>query len=157
MQWDGEKHPSLNFTPSHLKPLLPLPWAVQGYGRGCCDQSMTAALCHCSSHTFPLLQGVLLFMVISFLQGTSICSNERSSIAVGGYLLHRDLHELLADRLLPHGLFQRLQDNLCSSSWRTLTPSFFNDLDVCRVVAVTDSHSCPSQLQFFWCLFFSPP
>lgn len=80
---------------------------------------------------------------------------ERSSIAVGGYLLPRDLHELLADRLLSHGLFQRLQGNVCSSSWRTFTPSFFNDLGVCRVV-FTDSHSCPSQLQFFWRLFFSP-
>lgn len=152
--WDGEKHPSLKFTPSFFTPLLPLPWVVQGDGRGSWDQSVTAALCHCSSHTFPLLQRGLLFMVFSFLQGT--CFNKRSSIAAGGYLLHIDLHGLQGDWLLHHGLLQGLQDKFFSSFWSTSSPSFFNDLGVCRVVAVTDSHSSLSQLQFFVAfLFFS--
>lgn len=108
------------------------------------DQTIRAALCHCSSHTFTLLQLMLLFLAISFLYGTSICFNKRSSTAVGGYLLHRDVHELHGDRLY-HGLFQMLHSNLGSSSWSTSTPSFFNDLGVCRVAAVTDSHSSLSQ------------
>lgn len=150
VQWDGEKHPSLNFTPSYFSTSPALSCA----GRWeCFDQSMTAALCHRSSHTCPLL----LFMVTSFLQGTSTCFKERSSLAVGRYLLHTDLHELQGDRQLHHGLFQRLQGNLCSSSWNTLTTSFFNDLGVCRIVAVTVSHSSLSQFQFFGGFFFFSP
>lgn len=132
---------------------------MQGNGRGSRDQSIAAALCHCYSHTFPLLHPALHLMVFSFLQGTSTCSKERSSIAAGGCLLHIDLHGLQGDRLPHHGPFQRLQGNFSSSSGSTPTPSFFNDLGVCKVVAVTDSYSSHNSgfLVFFFFLKYISP
>jgi len=49
-----------------------------------------------------------------------------------------DLHGLQGHSLPHHGLLHRLQRNLCSGT----SPSFFNDLVVCRVVYLTYSHSC---------------
>jgi len=55
--------------------------------------------------------------------------------------------------LLWRGVLHRLQGNLCSSAWSTSSPSFFNDLGVCRVVSLASSHSslstAPSQQFFF--------
>ncbi|KAK4820738.1 hypothetical protein QYF61_004419 [Mycteria americana] len=61
-----------------------------------------------------------------------------------------DLHGLQGDSLPHHGLHQGLQGNLCSGAWSTLSPSFFADLGVYRVVSLTyPQSSLWLQLQFF--------
>jgi len=63
-----------------------------------------------------------------------------------------NLHGLQWDSLPHHGLHHRLQGNLCSGTWST-SSLFFTDLGVCRVVALTYSHS---SLQLQLRRFFSP-
>ena len=47
-----------------------------------------------------------------------------------------DLHGLQGDSLPHHGLYHRLQGNLCPGTWSTSSLSFFTDLGVYRVVSL---------------------
>jgi len=51
-----------------------------------------------------------------------------------------DLHGLQGHSLPHHGLRHGCR-GVCSSAWRTFSPSFFTDLGVCRVVSLASSHS----------------
>ena len=67
-----------------------------------------------------------------------------------------DLHGLQGDSLPHHGLFHRLQGNVFSGAWTTSSPSFFNELGVCRVL--TPLSSCKNALtQFVFLLNYVVP
>jgi len=48
-----------------------------------------------------------------------------------------DLHEFQGNSLLHHGLYNGLQENLCSGASTISSLSFFTDLCVCRAVPLT--------------------
>ena len=61
-----------------------------------------------------------------------------------------NVHGMQGDSLPRHGLLHGLQENLCSGAWSP-SSSYFTELDVCRVVSLTCSHS---SLQLKWLVWF---
>jgi len=84
----------------------------------------------------------------SFLQASTFSGVGSLPRATGGYICSTvDLRGLQGHGLPHHGVLHELQENLCSSVWSTSSPSFLTNLGVCRVVALTSSHSSvPLQL-----------
>lgn len=73
--------------------------------------------------------------------GLSTCSSVSPS-----WLLHCALLCATGNSLHHHSLHSRLQENFCSSTWGTSSPSFFTNLDICRAVSITFSPSSPPPL-----------
>jgi len=83
-----------------------------------------------------------LFMGCSSLQGIFICCSAGSSTGCRLDTCYTVvLHGLQGNNLHQHGLHHKLQQHPCSNTWSTSFPSSFTDCGVCRVVALTYSHS----------------
>lgn len=99
---------------------------------GACSQFIASCLCYSillrdgTPHNLALLQHGML----PTEDNLPLTSPKwvLATVAAGGSPLPMELHGLSH-----HGLHQRLQGNLCSSTWKNPSPSFFNGLDVFSV------------------------
>ena len=113
--------PGLNFTPP--------PEQHRGTGNGVVVSSSHAVSAAPSSSGKDFSHIHLLWCGVLYGLQVEICSTI-------------DLHGLQGDSLPPDGLHHGLQVKaLFSGTWSSCSPCIFTDLGVCRVVALTSSHS----------------
>jgi len=151
--------PPMGDSPPLISPVLVLPTGCSASGTGCssvdpprghkpCQQTcsiMDSAIHRSTGPARSLLQ-----------RGLSTGSQPPLGIHLLQYgFFHRvqvdicstvDLYGLQGDNLPHHGLLHKLQENFCSGSWSTPSPSVFTDLGVCRAVALTYFHSLQLKL-----------